>query len=129
MSNRGDRGAATTQLVLVTPAVLLFLLLVVQFALAWHAQHIAQTAASHALADTRARDGTTARGADTARRTLRGTGGRVLRAPHIEVTRDATSATVEIRVGVMPVIPGLHLAVEGHAAGPVERFTTPHAGD
>jgi hypothetical protein len=42
---RDDRGAATTQLVLVVPLVLLLTLLVVQFALAWHARHIAQYAA------------------------------------------------------------------------------------
>ncbi|WP_326596585.1 TadE/TadG family type IV pilus assembly protein [Streptomyces sp. NBC_01803] len=128
MNETDDRGAASTQLVLVTPLVLLLMLLCAQFALAWHAQHIAQTAATHGLADARALDGNERAGADTARAALRSAGGRVLSDPEVRVRRDATSASVDIDGTVLPLIPGLHLAVSGHAEGPVERFTTA-AGD
>jgi Flp pilus assembly protein TadG len=123
-SNRRDRGAATVQLVVITPFVLLLMLLCVQAALAWHAQHIAQTAAAQGLADARAAGGSADAGADAARGALRATAGRVLNAPQVQVTRNTTTASVRVRGTVLPVVPGLRLTVRGHADGPVERFTT-----
>jgi hypothetical protein len=108
--------------------VLLLILLAVQFALAWHAQHIAQTAAARGLAAARAHDGTQAVGADAARHALRSTAGRVLNSPSVTVDRTDSAATVRVRGSVLPIIPGLDLDVSGHAAGPVERFITPQGG-
>ncbi|MFZ3555836.1 TadE family protein [Streptomyces sp. BH055] len=125
---RGDEGAATTQLVLVIPAVLLLMLLSVQFAVAWHAQHIAQFAAERALAAARAKDATAAEGQTQARSSLAQLGGRVLTAPSVTVTRSATRATVHIEGSVMPVVPGLALHAAGQASGPVERLTLPNGG-
>ncbi|WP_049575453.1 TadE/TadG family type IV pilus assembly protein [Streptomyces sp. SBT349] len=124
MNDRADRGAASTQLVVLTPVLMLLLLLSVQFALAWHAQHIAQAAASRGLADARAADGTSGQGADTTRATLKATGGRVLRDPQVRADRTTTTASVDVQGSVLPVIPGLDLRVTGHAEGPVERFLT-----
>ncbi|RKN11573.1 TadE/TadG family type IV pilus assembly protein [Streptomyces radicis] len=125
MNDPGDRGAASTQLVVLTPVLMLLTLLSVQCALAWHAQHIAQAAASRALADTRAAQGTKTTGAATARATLDAAGGRVLHDPTVRVHRTPTSASVDIHGNVLPVVPGLDLTVRGHAEGPVERFLTP----
>lgn len=104
------------------------MLLSVQVALAWHAQHIAQTAASRGLADARALDGTRTTGTRAGHATLRTTGGSVMHTPRIEVTRSRTVASVRVEGRVLPVIPGLDLAVRGHAIGPVERFLLPQGG-
>lgn len=121
---RADRGGASTELVLAAPVVVLVLLLAVQAALAWHAQHLAQTAATRGLAAARAHDGTPAAGTHAARALLDQTAGRVLHVTSVQATRTASQARVTVRGRVLPVLPGLHLAVDGHAAGPVERFVT-----
>lgn len=122
---RGDRGSATTQLVLVVPALLLLALLIVQFALVWHARHIAQYAAERALAAARVEGGTGADGQTQARRSLAALGSRVLTAPSVTVNRTTTQTTVRVGGRVMAVVPGLSLHASGTASGPTERITTP----
>ncbi|WP_435208510.1 TadE/TadG family type IV pilus assembly protein [Streptomyces sp. bgisy034] len=122
---RDDRGAATTQLVLVVPAVLLMMMLIVQFALAWHAQHIAQYTAERALAAARVKNATAADGQAQAESSLAQLGGSVLGSPSVTVRRTAAQATVTVRGAVMPVVPGLDLHATGVASGAVERLTTP----
>jgi Flp pilus assembly protein TadG len=126
--NQTERGAAATQLVLIAPVVLLLALVSLQAALAWHAKHIAQTAASQGLAAVRAHHATRIEGDRAAQAALEGTAGRVLRTPTVEVTRTQTTAAVEVHGTVLALIPGLELAVRGHAAGPVERLTGPAGG-
>lgn len=102
----------------------MFLLLcIVQFALALHAQHIAQTAASRALAAARAQDATSGAGNARAAATLRLLGGRLLHDPTVNVSRGGQHAQAHVEGEVAAVVPGLHLRVAGHAAGPVERWT------
>ncbi|MEV0966471.1 TadE/TadG family type IV pilus assembly protein [Streptomyces sp. NPDC049910] len=123
----GDRGAVCTELVLVVPALLLIALLAVQFALFWHASHVAQFAAQRALAAARVEDGSAADGRAQAGRTLVGLGSRVLTRPSVTVNRSATQTTVRVDGTVTRVIPvpGLTLRASGTAAGPTERITLP----
>ncbi|NEW71064.1 TadE/TadG family type IV pilus assembly protein [Streptomyces rhizosphaericus] len=125
---RSDGGSAATQLVIVVPALLMLALLVVQFALAWHARHIAQYAAERALAAARVQHGSPADGRGRGLRALAQFGNRVLTSPSVTVHRTSTRATVRVQGAVMPVVPGLHLTASGIASGAVERVTTP-AGD
>lgn len=121
----GDRGAVTTQLVLVVPLVLLLSLLVVQFALAWHARHIAQYAAQRALAAARVEDGTAGDGQAQARHSIDTLGARILTRPTVTVDRTPARTSVRVEGSVIPVVPGMHLHVAGTASGPTERLTTP----
>ncbi|MGW7074633.1 TadE/TadG family type IV pilus assembly protein [Streptomyces sp. NPDC054866] len=118
-----DRGAATTELVLVVPLLMFLLLCIVQFALALHAQHVAQTAASRGLAAARAQDATSQAGNARAAATLRLLGDRLLQHPTVNVSRGGESIEARVEGEVAAVVPGLHLRVAGHAAGPVERWT------
>jgi Flp pilus assembly protein TadG len=120
---RTDRGSATVETVLAVPLIMLLLLIIVQLALAVHAQHIAQTAASRGLAAARAQDATAAMGEARATTSLRVLGGRVLTNPIVHVSRGAKNVTVRVRGDVLMVVPGLHLTVTGHADGPRERWT------
>jgi Flp pilus assembly protein TadG len=113
----------STELVLVVPLLMILLLFIVQFALALHAQHIAQTAASRALAAARAQDSTAAAGDARAAATLRLLGGRVLKHPTAKVSRGAANVVADVEGEVLVVVPGLHLRVAGHAVGPTERWT------
>lgn len=119
-----DRGAASTQLVLATPLLMLLLLFAVQAALAWHARHLAQTAASQGLTAARVHGGTGDAGTRAATDTLRQTAGRVLHTTSVAAHRTSTEASVEVHGHVLALVPGLDWTVSGHAAGPVERFTT-----
>lgn len=127
---RSDRGAASTQLVLVFPALLLIALLVVQFALVWHARHVAQHAAQRGLAAARVQDGTAAGGQAQARRSLAALGSRVLTAPSVTAERATAKTTVRVQGTVTRVlpVPGLELHASGTASGPTERITTSTGG-
>ncbi|MDX3192917.1 TadE/TadG family type IV pilus assembly protein [Streptomyces sp. MN03-5084-2B] len=118
----GDRGAATVELVIATPLLLLALLTIIQFALWSHATHVAQAAASQALAAARVQDGSTSAGHAAGQQLLDELAAGPLRDPHIDVTRTATSAAVSIHGEAIAVLPGVHLPVHAEAAGPLERF-------
>lgn len=123
-----DRGSASTQLVLIFPALLLLALLAVQFALAWHAQHLAQFTAQDALAAARVKGASAADGRAQAHDRLGVLAGRVLTAPSVSVHRSATLASVRVEGRVLRVLPGLDLRASGAASGAVERLTTPAGG-
>ncbi|WP_037913354.1 TadE/TadG family type IV pilus assembly protein [Actinacidiphila yeochonensis] len=126
---RDDRGAATTQLVLVVPLVLLLTLLVVQFALAWHARHIAQYAAQRALAAARVEDGTAGDGRAQAWQSIDSLGPHILTRPAVTVDRNRTGTSVRVEGTVITVVPGVNLHVAGTASGPTERLTTTPGGN
>jgi hypothetical protein len=101
----------------------LFTLLVAQYALAWHARNVAESAARIGVAAARAYTATDAVGFRQTVQYLQSVDPALLRAAHIEVTRTATTATVRIRARVLPV-PGMPFAVgvDARSSGPVERF-------
>ncbi|MCX4750575.1 pilus assembly protein [Kitasatospora sp. NBC_01287] len=120
-----DRGSASTELAIVAPLLLLLLLAIVQFALAVHAHHIAQAAASRALATARAEHATAEAGRADGQALLRAVDSGSLRGPSVAVTRTGTRASVEVSGTVVKLIPFLDLHVTARAAGPVEHLTGP----
>ncbi|MEU7314904.1 TadE family protein [Streptomyces sp. NPDC007083] len=122
---REDRGAVTAQLVIFFPLLILTALVAVQFALAWHAQHIAQYIAQDALAAARPQHASAADGQAQARHRVGTLAGRILTRPKVSVTRSATRVTARVTGGVLQAVPGLELRASGVAEGPVERLTTP----
>lgn len=122
-----DGGAATAELVVAMPLLLVMMLGIVQFAVAEHAEHIAQAVADRALAVARAQGATAGDGRDEADAQLTALAGGSLRSPEVTVTRDADHVRVDICGRVTAVIPGVHLHVSAQADGSVERFTTPTA--
>lgn len=125
---RDDRGGVSIQLVLTVPVLLTLSLLAVQFALAWHAQHLAQFTAQDALAAARVKDASAADGRAQAQHRLQELAGKVLTEPKVSVHRSSTQASVRIEGRVLRVLPGLDLEASGAASGAVERLTTPTGG-
>lgn len=119
---RDDSGGVSAELAVITPLLMLILLLIVQFALAMHAQHVAQAAASRALAQARADGGTAAAGQARAESVLAAIGGRTLQNPSVQVTRDGTTVRVVIRGSTVSVVPGMHPGVKAVVSGPVDTF-------
>ena len=122
---RGDRGSGTAELVIATPALLLLILLIAQFALYLHATHIAQAAAAQALSAARVADGSTAAGTSQGQRVLDQLGAGPLHDAAVTVQRGADRASVTVTGTATQVVPFLVLHVHAEAAGPVEHLTTP----
>ncbi len=119
---RGDRGSATTEVVLYAPLLFLLVLAGVQLALWALAQLGVQHAANHALQTTRVVDGTAAAGHADATAVLQQISGGVVNDPQAAVDRSADTATVAVSGRVPAVLPWLRLQVSTKVSGPVERF-------
>ncbi len=117
---QGEAGSSTLELVLVLYTALLMIMLVMQFALIFHAREVAETAAQEGLEAIQAADATLSDGRRRAQALLAETGG--VRNSQVEATRGVDSAQV-IVVGQAPSVVGwVRPAVFGRAQGPVERF-------
>lgn len=117
-----DRGAASAELVIAAPLLLLILMAIVQFALWSHATHIAQAAAAQGLAASQVQGGTAANGTAAARRVLDQLAHGPLTDGNVRSERSAASASVRISGTATAVVPFVRLPVRAEAAGPVERF-------
>jgi Flp pilus assembly protein TadG len=125
MSHRAQRGSATVQAVLVTPALLVMLMLIVQFGLAAHARSVAQSAAQLGAAQARRFDGSAAAAREATTRYLHDLGPTIVADPAVSASRTAATATVVVTGSVISVVPFLHLPIRESAAGPVERYVPP----
>jgi Flp pilus assembly protein TadG len=114
----------SVELVVATPLLLLLLLGIVQFAIWWHANHLAQAAAAQALAAARAQNATAASGQDQAATVLGQAGQGLLHQVRVTVTRTATRVHVRVDAVAEQVVPGWSLPVHAVADGPVDRWTT-----
>jgi Flp pilus assembly protein TadG len=123
---RDERGTASlAQTVLVAPALLLTLMLIVQFGLYFHAQNVAEHAAQEGAAAGRRFDGSQADAAERARMFLAELGPRMLTGRHVSAHRTPETSTVTVTGTVISVVPGLDLRIEESASGPVERYVPP----
>jgi Flp pilus assembly protein TadG len=122
---RPDAGAATAELAVAMPLLLLIVMFVVQAGVWMHATHVAQAAATRA-ANTAAAYGSSATAGQTAgKQTLAAIDDGVLTGPLVSVTRTATEVRVEV-VGVAgTVVPGVRWTARAVVVRPVERFV-PH---
>ena len=117
-----ERGYVTTEVVLLTPVLLFLVMLVVQFGLWLHAQHVAQAAADEGLRDARTVSVPLADAEARASTFLDQTASSVIQDRSLSIERDGDTARV-IVIGHAPaVVPGFELGIRAVAAAPVERF-------
>ena len=119
---RDEGGSATLQTVLVMPLLLLLITAIVQFALWYHAAHIAIAAAQDGARAARVEGGTSESGRERAQQVIDQLGTRVLNDATITVTRGPEQARVEVRGWAPELVPGLRLPVDAVSAGATERF-------
>lgn len=117
-----DRGSATTEAVLVTPILLFLIMVVIQFGLWYHAQHVVRAASEQGVRAARVDQAEADAGADRAERFLADAGPRLVTEPAITVDRTTDTVTVSVSGRVVAVVPGLELPVRATARGAVERF-------
>ena len=118
----GEAGGATVELVLATPALLLLVMLIVQFALWQHAVHVAEAAAQEGARAARLEGGTREAGQRRAEAFLAALGPGVLAHPRVTAYRDRQTARVEVRGEAVTLVPGVRLPVRAASHAPVERF-------
>lgn len=117
---QGEDGVAATQLAVVMPAVLLLIMLTVQFGLWAHASQLANAAADAAATAAALPDGTDEAGRDAATQLLRQAGN--LTATTVDVDRGSELVSVVVTGTAPQVAPGFRWSVTAHAAAPIERF-------
>ena len=119
---RTESGAATLTVVLVIPAVLLLMLTVAQFVVYYHASHVATAAAQEGVRAAQVVDGTAADAQVRAQEFIAQAGPNLVLGPTVAVTRTDDVARVEVRAQAPQLVPGMSLALDAVASGPVERF-------
>jgi Flp pilus assembly protein TadG len=130
---RGDEGAATTELVIIAPAFLFFILLIVQLGLYFHAINVASAAAQDGARDASLDGATLADGEATAHELVDTIAPDLLSGVQVDGSLvdggDSVRMTVAGDVSQVVVIPGMDLAISVNesAETPVEEFRP--AGD
>ncbi|RAY12162.1 pilus assembly protein [Actinomadura craniellae] len=119
-----DRGASSLELAMLTPLLVAVILLVVQFALVYHAQHVALAAAQDGARVARGDDtaGWQTSAEQRARKSVLNYGPRLLGEPQVTVGGDGYQRWVEVRGKAVEVIPGFKFNVTKRAGGPRECF-------
>ena len=123
---RGDEsGSAATELVVIMPAVMLLIMLVIQFALYYHGANVATAAAQDAVRAARVEAGSVGAGRNRADALLARSGSGTLQGAQVSVSRDGRRVHVEVAGEVASVIPGVHLHITRNADGPIEQCLPP----
>ena len=117
-----EAGVSTLEAVLVFPALLLLLMLIIQFALWYHASDLATAAAQDGTRAARVQGATASDGAAEANQLLDQTGRSILQGRQVLVERTRDVTRVEVRGTCIELVPFLHLPVHAVAESPTERF-------
>lgn len=119
---REEDGIIATQLAVLMPAVLLLLMLTVQFALWAHGSHLAAAAADLAATTTATLGGDPTDGRAAAADLLARAGN--LRDIDIAIATTGGSVTAHVRGTAPQLVPGIRFGVGASATASVERFTS-----
>ncbi len=117
---RGEDGLTATQLAIVMPVLLFWIMLIVQYGLWFHATQVASAAAAEAVDAAQVPDGLGTDGEMAARSFLAQSGN--VRDVAVEVDRSAEWVMVRISGRAPQVVPGIAWSVASVAEAPVERF-------
>jgi Flp pilus assembly protein TadG len=128
----GERGASAIELAMLTPVLIVVIFVTVQFALLFHARHVALAAAQAGARIARSTAATNPRWQEPARRKsfdyIRAIGPSLLERPsavplvRTDAAGNPVEVGVEVRGGAVPLVPFLNLRVTERSEGPVERF-------
>jgi Flp pilus assembly protein TadG len=125
MPRRDDDGSAVLETAIVLPAMILLTMLVIQYALVWHARHVAQAAAQEGLRAASSYQVTPADGRTAALTYLRNVAPHLLTSPDVHTTSTGTTMTVTIHADALPLLSFGRFPLTEHATGPRERFVAP----
>ncbi|MCO6004765.1 pilus assembly protein [Actinoallomurus purpureus] len=124
MDRRTDRGASTLELALLTPVLLLVILLVVQFAMVYHARHVALAAAQSGARVARESGGGDWKGESEAkaREYVQQIGPELLSGVTPQADGDRNQRWVTVTGTAVRVVPFLTFHVSQRSGGPIECY-------
>lgn len=117
-----EDGSVSAEVALAAPALMILILLAVQFGLWYHASNVARSAAQEGVRAARVEGATAADGEEEAVRFLAEAGAKMVGSSHVTAIRDASSARVVVQGTAVGLIPGFHLSVRAVSQSPVEAF-------
>lgn len=117
---RGEAGMTTTQVTILMPVLLFWIMLIVQYGLWYHAKQVANAAAAEAVDAAQTPAGTAVLGERAAQDFLASSGN--LSTPIVSVERDLDRVVAEVRGDAPRLVPGFSWSVTARAEAPVERF-------
>lgn len=117
-----NRGSSTVEAVITIPVIVVFTLLVIQFALMWNARHTAQAAAQLAARSAATYESTAGIGQADAEDYLSRIAPNLLSGRSVQVHRGADAVTVTVTASVPTVIPFASFTVDEQASAPIEAF-------
>jgi Flp pilus assembly protein TadG len=117
---RDERGMTAIQVAILFPAVLFWIMLIVQYGLWWHAKQVANAAAAEAVDAAQLPTATARDGEDAASSFLAESGN--LQNVTVTVSRQPTIVVVEVHGDAPQLVPGFEWSVIARSSAPVERF-------
>ncbi|MGI8808503.1 MAG: TadE/TadG family type IV pilus assembly protein [Acidimicrobiales bacterium] len=117
---RGEAGLTATQLAVMMPALLFWIMLIVQYGLWVHAKQVATAAAAEAV-DVAQVPGNTPASAEAAARSFLTQSGNLVHVT-VDVTPTAERITVRVRGQAPQLVPGFSWTVAAVAQAPMERY-------
>lgn len=119
-----DAGYSVLEAAIVLPVVFVLLMVIVQWAIVWHARNVAEAAAQEGLRTAEAYTATAEAGRADTVNYLTQVAPHALPDPTVNVTRGPTTVTVSVHARVMTLIPFGHFSVDETVSGPIETFVT-----
>ena len=110
----------TTQVAILFPVVLFWIMLIVQYGLWWHAKQVANAAAAEAVDAAQVLTGTAREGEEAASSYLSQSGN--LANVTIRVTREPTTVSAEVHGDAPRLVPGFEWSVTARSTAAVERY-------
>ena len=117
---RGEDGLTATELAIVMPVLLFWIMLIVQYGLWFHARQVASAAAAEAVDAAQVPGGARGDGETAARSFLAQAGN--LREVSVVVDRGPEQVVARVGGRAPQVVPGISWGVVSEAHAPVERF-------
>ena len=117
-----DAGYNPLEAAIIVPIIIVFTMLIVQYALLWHGRHVAEAAAQAAARSAAAYTSTAALGQADGANYLAQVAPHLLADATVTVDRGPQSVTVTVTATVASVIPFGSFSVAEHAQAPVEQF-------
>ena len=115
----------STEIVIAAPALMLLILMAVQFGLWYHASNVARSAAREGVRAARMEGATAMDGEVEARDFLAQIGGAIEGEPEVSASRDLDTARVEVSGTAVSIVPGIRLPVRAVSESAVERYRPP----
>jgi Flp pilus assembly protein TadG len=125
-----DTGASSLEWALLTPVLILVMLSVVQFAMVYHARHVALAAAQSGarVARTDTSNGWQAKAESQAENSVAQVGPGLLTGFNAVASGDGNNRYVDVTGTAVAIVPGMTFTVSQRAGGPIECFR-PDSGD